>query len=93
MHDRSYEDQQHRASGLNLIVAAIALWNTVHLDRAVSTMREQGIAVPDEYLRHLSPLHWDHILLSGDYHWNRQLKTNLEQLRPMPKKTREEGSA
>ncbi len=93
MHDRSYEDQQHRASGLNLIVAAIALWNTVHLDRAVSTMREQGIAVPEEYLRHLSPLHWDHILLSGDYHWNRQLKTNLEQLRPLPKKARDEGSA
>lgn len=89
MHDRSYEDQQHRASGLNLIVAAIALWNTVHLDRA----REQGIAVPEEYLRHLSPLHWDHILLSGDYHWNRQLKTNLEHLRALPKKAREDAPA
>jgi hypothetical protein len=78
---------------LNLIVAAIALWNTVHLDRAVTTMRQQGIAVPEEYLRHLSPLHWGHILLSGDYHWNRQLKMNLEQLRPLPKKAREDGSA
>jgi len=29
MHDCSYEDQQYRASGLNVIVAAIALWNTV----------------------------------------------------------------
>jgi hypothetical protein len=65
----------------------------MHLDRAVSTMREQGITVPDEYLRHLSPLHWDHILLSGDYQWNRQIKTNLEQLRALPKKAREEGSA
>lgn len=93
MHDHSYEDQQHRASGLNLIIAAIVLWNTVHLDRAVTTLRQQGITVPDDYLAHLSPLHWDHILFTGDYQWNRQLKTNLEQLRPLPKRSRNEGSA
>jgi len=28
-----------------------------------------------------------------DDHWNRQIKTNLEQLRPLPKKVREDGSA
>jgi hypothetical protein len=27
--DRSFENQRHRASGLNLLVAAITLWNTV----------------------------------------------------------------
>lgn len=27
--DRSYENQRYRASGLNLVVAAITLWNTV----------------------------------------------------------------
>jgi TnpA family transposase len=27
--DRSYENQRHRASGLNLLVAAIILWNRV----------------------------------------------------------------
>ena len=26
--DRSFENQRHRASGLNLLVAAITLWNT-----------------------------------------------------------------
>jgi TnpA family transposase len=26
--DRTYENQQHRASGLNLVVTAIVLWNT-----------------------------------------------------------------
>ena len=35
LHDRSAEAQQHRASGLNLVTAAIALWNTVYLGRAV----------------------------------------------------------
>ena len=29
MRDRSLENQRHRASALNLVVAAITLWNTV----------------------------------------------------------------
>ncbi len=33
--DRSFENQRYRASGLNLVVAAIILWNTVYLERAV----------------------------------------------------------
>jgi len=40
--DRTRETQQHRASGLNLVVAAIILWNTVYLGRAVETLRRQG---------------------------------------------------
>ncbi len=38
--DRSFENQRYRASGLNLVVAAITLWNTVYLDRAVKALRE-----------------------------------------------------
>ena len=34
LRDRSFENQRHRARGLNLIVAAIVLWNTVYLERA-----------------------------------------------------------
>lgn len=30
--DRTYENQQHRASGLNLLVTAITLWNTRYLN-------------------------------------------------------------
>ena len=32
--DRTYENQQHRASGLNLLVTAIILWNTRYLEPA-----------------------------------------------------------
>jgi len=32
--DRTRETQQHRASGPNLVVDAIILWNTVYLGRA-----------------------------------------------------------
>ena len=56
--DRTYENQQHRASGLNLLVTAIILWNTRYLERAVATLR-QTEDVPDQLLAHLSPLGWE----------------------------------
>lgn len=31
LRDRSFENQRYRASGLNLVVAAIVLWNTIYL--------------------------------------------------------------
>jgi TnpA family transposase len=70
LRDRRYENQRYRASGLNLVVAAIVLWNTVYLERAVAALRRRGQAVPDELLAHLSPLGWEHINLTGDYVWN-----------------------
>jgi TnpA family transposase len=66
--DRTHENQQHRASGLNFIVTAIILWNTRYLERAVATLRETE-DVPDHLLVHLSPLGWEHINLTGDYVW------------------------
>jgi hypothetical protein len=39
--DRTFENQRYRASGLNLAVAAIILWNTVYLSRAVAELRSQ----------------------------------------------------
>ena len=67
--DRTYENQQHRASGLNLLVAAITLWNTRYLNRAVAALRKAD-DVPDHLLTHLSPLGWEHINLTGDYVWS-----------------------
>lgn len=81
--DRSYEDQRYRASGLNLVLAAITLWNTIYLTKAVETLRAQGMEIPDDYLPHLSPLGWEHIALTGDYHWDLQQRTNLDRLRPL----------
>ena len=70
--DRTYENQQHRASGLNLVVTAIILWNTRYLERAVVTLRQAAVDVPDELLAHLSPLGWEHVNLTGDYIWGGQ---------------------
>ena len=66
--DRTYENQQHRASGLNFLVTAIILWNTRYLEHAVDALR-QTEDVPDHLLVHLSPLGWEHINLTGDYVW------------------------
>ena len=66
--DRTYDNQQHRASGLNLLVTAIILWNTRYLERAVAVLRESE-NIPDTLLAHLSPLGWEHVNLTGDYVW------------------------
>ncbi|CAD5988552.1 Transposase for transposon Tn501 (plasmid) [Planktothrix tepida] len=81
--DRSYEDQFYRASGLNLVVAAIVLWNTVYLEKAVDYLKQQGVDIPEEYLQHLSPLGWEHINLTGDYVWNLKQASGFDNLRPL----------
>ncbi len=81
--DRSFENQHHRASGLNLIVTSIILWNTIYLAKAVNTLRQQGMEISDEHLKHLSPLGWEHINLTGDYFWHLNHEPNIENLRPL----------
>ena len=83
LRDRTYEIQQHRASGLNLVVAAIALWNTVYLERAIRTLLERGFFLDQRLLAHLSPLKWEHINLTGDYHWRRDGGLRNRKLRPL----------
>ena len=82
--DRTYENQQHRASGLNLLVTAIILWNTRYLERAVAALR-QTEDVPDQLLANLSPLGWEHVNLTGDYIWSAEQPAteNSGGLRPL----------
>ncbi|AFZ56750.1 Tn3 family transposase [Anabaena cylindrica] len=81
--DRSYEDQFYRASGLNLVVAAIVVWNTVYIEKAVEHLKQQGMDIPEEHLQHLSPLGWEHINLTGDYVWNLKQAISFDKLRPL----------
>ena len=42
----------------------------ISIDKAVNHLRrERRLANPD-LLRHVSPLGWEHIVLTGDYDWN-----------------------
>jgi TnpA family transposase len=80
--DRSFEQQRYRASGLNLVVAAIVLWNTVYLERAVRTLKHHNHLVDEGLLQHMSPLGWGHINLTGDYVWRRR-KTKNGKFKPL----------
>jgi TnpA family transposase len=83
LRDRSFEQQNHRASGLNLVTAAIVLWNTVYLERATNALRENGKLENDGLLRYLSPLGWEHINLTGDYLWRNRVKVGAGKFRPL----------
>ena len=81
--DRSFEQQRYRASGLNLVTAAIVLWNTVYLERASNALRGHGQTVDDALLQYLSPLGWEHINLTGDYLWRSSAKIGAGKFRPL----------
>jgi TnpA family transposase len=83
VHDRTFDDQRLRAGGLNLVVAAIVYWNTVYLEQAVATLHVAGLDIPVELLQHLSPLAWEHIVLTGEYRWTSDEARRPGQRRPL----------
>jgi hypothetical protein len=86
LRDRSFENQRYRASGLNLVVAAIILWNTVYLERATHALKKHGQPFDENLLQHVSPLGWEHINLTGDYVWRhnkRAQKGSFRASRPL----------
>ena len=67
------------------MVATLSTWNTVYLDRVVTSQREAGKVIPDEYLAHISPLGWQHVNLLGRYEVDLDRAFPLEALRPLRK--------
>src|SRR6266436_6092293 len=45
-------------------------WNTKYLEVAYTELRRQGRTINDDLLRHVAPLGWEHIGLTGDYVWS-----------------------
>jgi TnpA family transposase len=80
--DRGQDAQQFRASGLNLVIAAIVYWNSTYLADAIQHLRARGETVPDALLAHTSPLTWEHIGFSGNFLWDRAAAT-AGQRRPL----------
>ena len=66
-----------------MVTAAIALWNTIYLGRAVDAVRRSGEIVPDALLAHLAPLGWQHINLTGDYLWDADGMPASDGFRPL----------
>ncbi|KKF38238.1 hypothetical protein PU01_24375, partial [Hafnia alvei] len=55
--DRGLENQSYRASGLTLLTAAISLWNTVYIERAIDSLRRKGIPINEQLITICH--HWD----------------------------------
>lgn len=72
--DRGTETQQFRASGLNLVIAAIVYWNSTYIADAVAHLQGKE-DVDDALLAHTTPLTWEHIGFSGDFLWDRAAAT------------------
>ena len=70
--DRSTEGQHYRMAGLNLLAAIVIYWNTARLGEAVARRRHAGLPVVPGFLPHISPLGWAHILLTGEYRWQKR---------------------
>lgn len=71
MIDRTHKALQYRASGLNLVIAAIVYWNSTYIADAVRHLRTSGTAIAPERLAHTSPVGWEYIAFSGDFLWDR----------------------
>jgi hypothetical protein len=84
LRDRTAELQQHRASGLALVTASIALWNTVYLSRALDALRSRGETVPDALLAHLASIGWQPVNLTGDYLWGQGAGLGPDGFRLLP---------
>jgi Tn3 transposase DDE domain len=87
--NRSYSFLHHflvpKKSGWRAVsvTAAVVLWNTVYLGRAIDALRTRGERVGADDLATLSPLGWEHVNITGDYVWEDQTKLDPDGFRPL----------
>src|SRR5262249_9925688 len=78
--DRTYEGQVKSACSMNLLLAAIVVWNTIHLQGCLKKLRADGHEYSEDDLRFLSPLMHRHLGIDGRY----QFKTDVLDSLPSP---------
>ena len=62
-----YRDgQEDQLGALGLALNALVLWNAQYMNDAIEQLRATGHEIPDDDLRRLSPLAYQHIKLLGD---------------------------
>ncbi len=66
-----------------LLIAAISVWNSVYLRKALHTMQAAGLPLDEHLLPHTFPLSWYHINFFGKYDFDRQQSYSLQSLRPL----------
>ena len=63
-----------KSSCLSLVCNSILLWNTKQLETAFQTLEKQGKNPNSSLLKHISPLTWEHIRISGRYDFKYNLR-------------------
>ena len=81
--DRGQENQSSRAAALNLVTAAIVLFNCRYLGRILKETKSRGAKIEDTITARLSPLGWDHINITGDYIWSETLPLDTDGYLPL----------
>jgi hypothetical protein len=82
LRDRTFENQRHRASNLTLLTAAVTLWNTVYLDRAVRHLCGSGVEGDGRTARARCAIGLGAYRLTGDYLWTEMDKPR-DRFRPL----------
>jgi TnpA family transposase len=77
------EEHLNQANCLNLVTNAITVWNTVYMQAAIEHLREQGEAISEEELSHLSPARFEHINIYGKFSFEISVPLNNAGLRPL----------
>ena len=70
------------------MVAAIVLWNTVYLSRAIDDLKAQGLPIDDDVLEHLSPPAGNILISPGDYVWRQNRRVESGKFRASPTRSR-----
>jgi hypothetical protein len=73
--------QEDQLGALGLVLNAVVLCNTRHIDLAVTELRAQGYPVRDEDAARLSPLGYAHINMLGRYNFPLPSTNRLRPLR------------
>lgn len=77
------EEHLNQANCLNLIVNAVAVWNTVYMQAAIEHLKSIGQYISESDLEHLSPVRYEHINVFGKYSFDSPATLNDEGLRPL----------
>jgi hypothetical protein len=64
----------------------VILWNTRYLQEAFDTLGREVSPPSQALLRHVAPLGWEHISLTGDYIWTDDAQPAPGLLRPLREK-------
>jgi TnpA family transposase len=77
------QEHLNQANCLNLIVNAVAVWNTVYMQAAIQHLQSMGQDISEADLERLSPVRYEHINVFGKYSFDSPSVLTDDGLRPL----------